>query len=149
MWFPQKHNKRVTINGAILKVQALQFNKILNEDETFKFSEGCSGDERFDMGHVNVTLQVNLHLEIVQQSNSFPDTLHKVIADDEFTDEQPYNGDETALKAACDALSSNYEVDGLMAWIEAHETPAAQDLSEADIAVSVKMERQTNLEQVK
>jgi hypothetical protein len=38
-WFLQKHNERVPINGVILKAQAIQLNKLLSRDETFKASE--------------------------------------------------------------------------------------------------------------
>jgi hypothetical protein len=35
-WFLQKHSEKVSINGVILKAQALQFNKLLRRDEIFK-----------------------------------------------------------------------------------------------------------------
>jgi hypothetical protein len=39
-WFLQKRSERVPINGVILETQAVQLNKILSQDESFKVSDG-------------------------------------------------------------------------------------------------------------
>jgi hypothetical protein len=39
-WFLQKHSERVPIYGVLLKAKAVQFNKLLGRDETFKASDG-------------------------------------------------------------------------------------------------------------
>jgi hypothetical protein len=39
-WFLQKHSERVPINGEIMKAQAVQFNRLLGRDETFKVYDG-------------------------------------------------------------------------------------------------------------
>jgi hypothetical protein len=45
----------VPINGVNLKAQAIQFNKQLSGDETFKVLIGGFGDGRIDMGYANLT----------------------------------------------------------------------------------------------
>jgi hypothetical protein len=49
-WFLQKRSERVPINGVILKAQAVQFNKLLSGDETFKVSDGWLCHPRWSSG---------------------------------------------------------------------------------------------------
>jgi hypothetical protein len=82
-------------------VQAVQFNKLLSGDETFKDSKTDFGDGKFDMRYANFTLKVYLHLVTMQQLYSFL-KMYVVIAYGENTDEQLYNCDKnsTVLKTA-------------------------------------------------
>lgn len=74
-------------------MQAVQFNKLLSGDETFKDSKTDFGDGKFDMGYANFTLKVYLHQ---QQLYSFL-KMYVVIAYGENTDKQLYNCDKIAL----------------------------------------------------
>jgi hypothetical protein len=78
------------------KAQAVQFNKLLNGDETFKAFERWLW--RWEVQHV---CQFCIESESAScggaAAEAFPEILHKAIAEAGYTDEQLYNLHKTAL----------------------------------------------------
>jgi hypothetical protein len=88
---------KVPINGVILKAHAVQFNKLLSGDETFKVSDGWLWRWKVQHGICQFNIEGESASGDSAAAEQFPETLCKVIADGRYTDEQLYNCDETAL----------------------------------------------------
>jgi hypothetical protein len=96
-WFLQKCNEKEPINGVILKAQAVQFNKLLGRDETFKVADGWLWRWKVQHGIYQFNIEGKSASGDSAAAEQFPETLRKAIADAGYTDEQLYNCDETAL----------------------------------------------------
>lgn len=96
-WFLQKSSERVPKNGVILKAPALQFNKLLSRDGTFKASEGWLWRWKVQLGMCQFHIEGEPAFGDSAAVKALPETLHKAIAEGEYTDEQMYNCDETTL----------------------------------------------------
>jgi hypothetical protein len=80
-----------------MKAQAVQFNRLLGRDETFKVYDGWLWKWKVWHG----ICQFNIEGESASGDSAaaarFPESLRKAIANGGYTDEQLYNCDETAL----------------------------------------------------
>jgi hypothetical protein len=95
--FLQKCSEKVPINGVILKAQAVQFNKLLGGDETFKVPDGWLWRWKVQHGICQFNIESESESGDSAAAAQFPETLYKATAYGGYTDEQLYNCDETAL----------------------------------------------------
>jgi hypothetical protein len=74
-WFLQKHSERVPINGVILKAQAIQLNRLLSRDETFKASEGWLWRLKVWHGMLQINIEGESAAGDGATARQFPDTI--------------------------------------------------------------------------
>lgn len=96
-WFVQKRSEGVPLSGPLLQAQAIKLNKEIGGADDFVASAGWLSRWKIHHGIAQVNMEGESRSSDSEAAREFCGTLRKMIDEGEYTEEQLYNCDETAL----------------------------------------------------